>query len=204
MGKYKLSNIRIRFAINKNEYMTAKIKDIFTGKEDDFITFNKNQINIIKPYLPITQGGTANPFKEIPEQYTLIDGGYYEYYPVQKFFRKHTKGELRGKYYRNPDGKVQIFEKLIVFCQYYIENGKRNFPHKESPTEIGQREFSYSCIPYTKEKEIELNQRLNANINDDASFQIWENDYENASTYYDDGLDMDQQSEDYYKELGIF
>lgn len=203
MGKYRLSNIHIRIARNGNEYMTARMKEISTGKEDDFITFNKNQINLIKPYLLTSQGGTSHSPKEIPEQYILINGGYYEC-PCQKSFRKHTKGKSKGEYYRSSNGKVQVFEKLIVFCQYYMDNGELVFPHKESPLEVCQREFSYSCIPYTKEKELELNQELNEGINNDDFTPIWEDDYDNASLYYDDGLDMDQQNEDYYKELGIF
>lgn len=110
---------------------------------------------------------------------------------------------------------MQVFNSLRIFCQYYIDEfGERIWIKGESPEEVFRRDFKYKCVPYSITLETELNQNkqkyainkitsYDEDINNINDYE-YEEDDNDSSLYYDDGLDMDQQSEDYWKELGIF
>ena len=210
MGKFRLYNICIRVDIYKKEYMTAYMQDIHTGYNYEFITFNQDHIALIKPYLAMSKGGRLT----IPEEYILIEGEFINYQFNFKFFKKSPKGTC-SEYYRNADGTVQVFNSLIVFCQFYIDEfGQKQYLRHESPQEVANREYHhlcnyrrvpYNCEPYSEEKERVLNQQfIHKTEYEDDDFNQSMSDYEDSSSFYDDGLDMDQQSEDFYKDLGIY
>lgn len=107
-----------------------------------------------------------------------------------------------------------MFQSLRIFCQYFIDElGQKTWIKGESPTEVYQREYKYKCVPYSENLEYILNQKkekyriaqtIPSDELSDNNYDETEYDDDNASSFYDDGLDMDQQSEEYWQELGIF
>lgn len=222
MAEFLLSSIMIRIARNGSKYITGKLKNKKCPWEEefDFINFSQEMVRILAPYLSKTKGGIAEEDKTIPIELRTITGKWIYYTACEPFFEKHTKNIpakniYKGDYIRNEDGSVQVFNSLRIFCQYYIDEfGERIWIKGESPEEVFRRDFKYKCVPYSITLETELNQNkqkyainkitsYDEDINNINDYE-YEEDDNDSSLYYDDGLDMDQQSEDYWKELGIF
>lgn len=221
MADFLLSSIMIRTARNGSKYITGKLKNKRCPWENefDFINFSQEMVKILEPYLSKQKGGTAQQDKNVPTELRTITGCWCDYSVPERFFQKYTKNIPaeninKGDYIRNVDGSVQIFSTLKIFCQYYIDEfGQKVWIKGESPYEVFMREFKYKCEPYSIALEMKLNQNkqkyaksptnyYDEEDNDNSS--LYEEDSDNSSLYYDDGLDMNQQSEDYWKELGIF
>ena len=211
MGKFRLHSIKIKRAINNTKYVVAKKQNLDCPweEETDYICFSDNAVRLYEPYLAFANGGKSDVDKQIPEQCLIIDGGYYDYKFEHFFFRKYIKNDLKngarkGDYIRNTDGKVVIFDTLRIFCQYYLDKcGNINFLAKQSPKEVGMREYRYCCIPYSKDLEEQLNGVCISHYSGDDYYQT-DNYDDRDSIYYDDNLDMDQQSQEYWEDLGIF
>lgn len=228
MPKFKLNSIRIRTAKNGCKYVTARIKaePDSHGTEEDYINFSDSMVQLYEPYLSVEKGGISPIEKEIPIQYTIIYGEYILYKPNQLFFKLHTKDDIakgihKGDYVRLPDGKVAVYNSLKVFCHYYIDDitGKKEYSDKQSPEEVGSREFKYRCIPYSKDLEQKLNHE-DWKCNDskhldylreeeikycDANYKDYDYYYgDEDDSSYDDGLDMNQQSQNYWESNGLF
>lgn len=221
MAEFLLSSIMIRIARNGSKYITGKLKSKRCPWEDefDFINFSQEMVKILEPYLSKKRGGIAEQDKNIPTELRTITGCWLDYPVPERFFQKYTKNIPakninKGDYIRNIDGSVQTFSILRIFCQYYIDElGEKVWIKGESPHEVFIREFKYKCEPYSTMLEIELNQNKQKYAKSSKNFyenedidniNYYEEDDDNSSLYYDDGLDMDQQSENYWKELGIF
>ena len=221
MGRFLLSHIKIRVARNNSRYITGKLNNqICTGdRETDFISFSKRMIELLEPYLSKQNGGTAEIDKEIPLELRTITGCWIDCSVKEKFFKKYTKNIpfqniKKGEYIRKKDGTVAVFQSLRIFCQYFIDElGQKTWIKGESPTEVYQREYKYRCVPYSENLEYILNQKkekyriaqtIPSDELSDNNYDETEYDDDNASSFYDDGLDMDQQSEEYWQELGIF
>ena len=218
MAEFLLSSIMIRTARNGSKYVIGKLKNkkYDWEKEFNFISFSQEMVRILEPYLSINKGGIAEEDKNIPIELRTITGCWVDYPVPNKFFKKYTqnipsKNIHKGDYIRNEDGSMQVFNSLRIFCQYYIDEfGEKVWIKGESPQEIFMREFKYKCIPYSTILETELNQNAPKHANDQIiskeydDINYYEEDENDSSLYYNDSLDMDEQSEDYYKELGIF
>ena len=220
MAEFLLSSIMIRIARNGSKYITGKLKNKHCPGEDefDFINFSQEMVRILEPYLSKTRGGIAEQDKNIPTELRTITGCWLDYPISEVFFQKYTKNIPsenihKGDYIRNEDGSVQTFSSLRIFCQYYIDEfGQKVWIKGESPDEVFMREFKYKCEPYSTALEMELNQNKQKYAKsstdfyeediDDINYDTEDDD--NSSLYYDDSLDTDQQSEDYWKALGIF
>ena len=211
----------IRIARNGSKYITGKLKNKKCSWEEefDFINFSQEMVRILEHYLSKNKGGIAEKDKNIPIELRTITGCWIDYSVPDSFFEKYTKNIPsenihKGDYIRNEDGCVTVFKVLRIFCQYYIDEfGEKVWVKGESPQEVFIRDFKYKCIPYSTKLETELNQNKQKYASpqitsheediDDIDYYEYEED-NNSSLYYNDGLDMDQQSEDYWKELGIF
>lgn len=207
MGKYRLSSIKIRMAKNGNKYVKVKIQNIDdpNAKIDDYYFFSEGAVRCYEPYLSFVNGGISNFDKQIPEQYLIIYGEYCDFRPGYKFFKKHLKDDLnnnihKGDYVRDSNRKVKVYDTLTVFCRYYIESGEKIYG-KLSPKEVGQREFRRCCVIYSLDLERKLNNLSELNYVSDNNLV---SDDEFSSSYYNDSIDMDQQSQKYWEDLGIF
>lgn len=224
MAEFLLSSIMIRTARNGSKYITGKLKNKKCPWEEefDFHSFSQEMVKILAPYLSKTKGGIAEEDKNIPIELRTITGCWiYHPHPFhEQFFEKYTKNIPtknihKGDYIRNEDGCVAVFKALRIFCQYYIDEfGEKVWIKGESPYEVFMQDFKYRCVPYSTTLEAELNQdkqkyAINETTSydediDNINYYEYEEDDNDSSLHYDDGLDMDQQSEDYWKELGIF
>lgn len=216
MGEFILSSIRIKRAKNGNKYIVAKMKDLNnpSAKEVDYPypLFSEVAVKLYEPYLSFANGGKSDSDKQIPKEYLKIYGEYYYYTPGVKFFKKHSKDDLKNKirkgdYVRDTNGKVVVYEKLLVFCRQYInEDGSKEFADKESPREVGVREFKYCCESYSKGLEDKLNNKNPKSYCASGYNETNNNECDDylGSLYYDDGIDMDQQNQKYWEDLGLF
>lgn len=205
MARYLFSSIRILTARNNNKYVRAKLRNLdYAEKEFDYIFFQLSSewIKNIEPYLSTKNGGTADKDLPIPNYLRTFNGKWINYHIGDRFFKKH-----KGSFVRKADGTVEVFTSLKIFCLYYYDN------------ELGQEQYFKNGFPETIAKQIRrikkryivpysetLERELNKELTNDYSIEpyVEDDEYDTSSLYYDDGLDMDQQSEDFYKELGIF
>ena len=111
---------------------------------------------MLKPLLPIANGGTAAEAKPIPEALEFIFGRFETYFPATDFYKRHLTDDPSGKwkagdYVKASNGTPLVYPKetgIVVFVQYYMdEQGKEQMVRGMSLAEQGMRAFQAYCEP---------------------------------------------------------
>ena len=126
-----------------------------------YVSFNDNAVKFIKTLLPAAKGGTSAEEKELPEAYKNIQGQFVEVQSPTPFHKKHLSafpakgnrpqinvGDLVKDY--DPitnEPSPRIYTKLVVFCQYYICDGEKQFMKGSTPEEQFQQMWKNLCVP---------------------------------------------------------
>ena len=207
MARYELTNVTICSAYGQ-KFIKARVINVNDPNDfmNDYCTYglyNMNHAEKLAPYIIKSRGGLSDVDLPIPYKYRYFYADWEEYKPESRFF---WKPDL-NMYKRDSNGKVKVYSKMRVLCEYCINEQKKKEYWKHSfPYERGRRRFEYKVrigefVPYDKELELQLN---NCSTSCDNAYDNYEEEYNWNNDYYNDGLDMDQQSESYWQELGIF
>lgn len=169
MAQYNLLNPELK-TIQKGpntgkKYLYASLQNAKCIWEtpQTFTNFNENVVKAFEKLLPINKGGLAQQELPIPPELTTVTGHWVDFVPTQKFYKQHLSDHAPvPPSPTNPNGRPAIkagelvkknnipivYDTLRVFCLYYLDEfGERNYPHGESPQEVGQRAFSAYCVP---------------------------------------------------------
>lgn len=165
MARFRLSNVQIKTVTKEGsnkgrKYMIADLINLqcpFEGAQK-YSSFLESIVNILEPLLPVSKGGTAQTEQPLPAELAEINGCFAEFTPAQKFYKTHLSDHpelgIKAGDIVKKDGKPIIYEKLIVFCQYYTdEYGQKAWMKGASPDEAGQRAFSNYCVPIDVEPQ---------------------------------------------------
>lgn len=163
MAMFKLENIQIKTVeAGKqnagNQYIVADATNVncYWEQSQRFTSFLPNIVNILKPLLPIANGGTAAEAKPIPESLEYIFGRFETYYPATDFYKRHLTDDPTGRwkagdYVKSSNGTPLVYPKetgIVVFVQYYTdEQGKEQMVRGMSLAEQGMRAFQAYCEP---------------------------------------------------------
>ena len=163
MAKFKLENIQIKTVeAGKqnagNQYIVADATNVncYWEQSQRFTSFLPNIVNILKPLLPIANGGTAAEAKPIPESLEFIFGRFETYYPATDFYKRHLSDDPNGRwksgdYVKSSNGTPLVYPKetgIVVFVQYYTdEQGKEQMVRGMTLAEQGMRAFQAYCEP---------------------------------------------------------
>jgi len=163
MAKFKLENIQIKTVeAGKqnagNQYIVADAINVncYWEQPQRFTSFLAPIVNMLKPLLPIANGGTAAEAKPIPEALEFIFGRFETYFPATDFYKRHLTDDPSGKwkagdYVKASNGTPLVYPKetgIVVFVQYYMdEQGKEQMVRGMSLAEQGMRAFQAYCEP---------------------------------------------------------
>ena len=163
MAKFKLENVQIKTVeAGKqnagNQYIVADAINVncYWEQPQRFTSFLAPIVNMLKPLLPIANGGTAAEAKPIPEALEFIFGRFETYFPATDFYKRHLTDDPSGKwkagdYVKASNGTPLVYPKetgIVVFVQYYMdEQGKEQMVRGMSLAEQGMRAFQAYCEP---------------------------------------------------------
>ena len=163
MAKFKLENIQIKTVeAGKqnagNQYIVADAINVncYWEQPQRFTSFLAPIVNMLKPLLPIANGGIAAEAKPIPEALEFIFGRFETYFPATDFYKRHLTDDPSGKwkagdYVKASNGTPLVYPKetgIVVFVQYYMdEQGKEQMVRGMSLAEQGMRAFQAYCEP---------------------------------------------------------
>lgn len=163
MAKFKLENIQIKTVeAGKqnagNQYIVADAINVncYWEQPQRFTSFLAPIVNMLKPLLPIANGGIAAEAKPIPEALEFIFGRFETYFPATDFYKRHLTDDPNGKwkagdYVKAANGTPLVYPKetgIVVFVQYYMdEQGKEQMVRGMSLAEQGMRAFQAYCEP---------------------------------------------------------
>ena len=163
MAKFKLENLQIKTVeAGKqnagNQYIIADAINVncYWEQPQRFTSFLAPIVNMLKPLLPIANGGTAAEAKPIPEALEFIFGRFETYFPATDFYKRHLTDDPSGKwkagdYVKASNGTPLVYPKetgIVVFVQYYMdEQGKEQMVRGMSLAEQGMRAFQAYCEP---------------------------------------------------------
>ena len=163
MAKFKLENLQIKTVeAGKqnagNQYIIADAINVncYWEQPQRFTSFLAPIVNMLKPLLPIANGGTAAEAKPIPESLEFIFGRFETYFPATDFYKRHLTDDPSGKwkagdYVKASNGTPLVYPKetgIVVFVQYYMdEQGKEQMVRGMSLAEQGMRAFQAYCEP---------------------------------------------------------
>lgn len=163
MAKFKLENLQIKTVeAGKqnagNQYIIADAINVncYWEQPQRFTSFLAPIVNMLKPLLPIANGGTAAEAKPIPEALEFIFGRFETYFPATDFYKRHLTDDPSGKwkagdYVKASNGTPLVYPKetgIVVFVQYYTdEQGKEQMVRGMSLAEQGMRAFQAYCEP---------------------------------------------------------
>ena len=163
MAKFKLENVQIKTVeAGKqnagNQYIVADAINVncYWEQPQRFTSFLAPIVNMLKPLLPIANGGIAAEAKPIPEALEFIFGRFETYFPATDFYKRHLTDDPSGKwkagdYVKASNGTPLVYPKetgIVVFVQYYMdEQGKEQMVRGMSLAEQGMRAFQAYCEP---------------------------------------------------------
>ena len=163
MAKFKLENVQIKTVeAGKqnagNQYIVADAINVncYWEQPQRFTSFLAPIVNMLKPLLPIANGGTAAEAKPIPEALEFIFGRFETYFPATDFYKRHLTDDPSGRwkagdYVKASNGTPLVYPKetgIVVFVQYYMdEQGKEQMVRGMSLAEQGMRAFQAYCEP---------------------------------------------------------
>lgn len=162
MARFKLVNILIKVVKkegslnNGKEYLIADMINLNCPRSTSprYTSFYGPYIDQVKPFLSTAAGGTGTTTTELPAELGIVTGTFVPYKPVQQFYKKHLTANPEKGYKIGDlvtlDGKPRIYDTLIVFCEYYMDEfGEKTWLTGNSPEQAGEQAFGNYCVPVT-------------------------------------------------------